>query len=249
MYTATRKVVAIYLSLIAALLLFANVSGQLDAAVAAQALQSPPSVTVQLAPVGGSGVSGTAVVTAAGDVAHAPSIYDATRVELQVSGLAPGASAQASLHTGTCVAPSASAATLPSLTADSAGRASASGMVLFRGAENVPFSVVADGEHIIRITSGGRDVACGAIPALAAGPAGSDLLARGEANQVIYFNPDAALQKRIFADGFVPNSGEFRMTFEGAEYIAQRAEHLGTGAVRVYYVRAGDWDNVRFVQR
>src|SRR3712207_7292125 len=53
---------------------------------------------------------------------------------------------------------------LPSLTADSTGKANASGLVLFRGRENVAFSTVTDGDHIINITSGGRVVACGAIP-------------------------------------------------------------------------------------
>src|SRR5688572_1614423 len=61
------------------------------------------------------------------------------------------------------------------------------------------------------------------------------LLARAEERQVIQFNPDAALQKRIFADGFVPNSGEYTIGAAGANYVAQRAEHLRTGQVRVYY--------------
>ncbi len=75
------------------------------------------------------------------------------------------------------------------------------------------------------------------------------LLAEGELHQVIQFNPDAALQKRIFADGFVPNSPEFALTFEGVPYICQRAEHMGTGEVRVYHVIVGDWGNVQFVSR
>lgn len=72
----------------------------------------------------------------------------------------------------------------------------------------------------------------------------------GEANkkQVIQFNPGAALQKRVFADGFVPNSTEFTVNSGGVDYQAQRAENLGTGRVRVYYVRPGDWGNVSFVE-
>ncbi len=74
---------------------------------------------------------------------------------------------------------------------------------------------------------------------------------RGQAQQkqVIQFNPGAALQKRIFGDGFVPNSGEFSLSVGGAAYVAQRAENLGNGQVRVYYVANGDWGNVRFFTR
>ncbi len=75
------------------------------------------------------------------------------------------------------------------------------------------------------------------------------LLAEGEGRQVIQFNPNAALQKRIFADGFVPNSPEFNLTVEGVAYAAQRAENLGSGQVRVYYVANGDYGNVPFVTR
>lgn len=72
------------------------------------------------------------------------------------------------------------------------------------------------------------------------------LLTEGAKNQVIQFNPNAALQSRIFAERFVPNSSEFSLAFEGIDYAAQRAESLSTGAVRVYFVRVGDWGNVRF---
>ncbi len=78
---------------------------------------------------------------------------------------------------------------------------------------------------------------------------GETLLAEAARKQVIEFNPDASLQKRIFADGFVPNSPEFEVDFNGVRYVAQRAEHLGSGQVRVYYVRSGDWNNVAFHDR
>jgi LPXTG-motif cell wall-anchored protein len=136
-------------------------------------------VTARLSPQGGSGVGGTATLAAAGDVAHAPRLDDATRVVLEVSGLPPGASAQGSLHAGTCAAPGASAALLPGLTADATGRAAASGFALFRGAESVAFSTVADGDHIVSVAAGGRVVACGAIPRAAGGP--SRLPATGSA--------------------------------------------------------------------
>lgn len=73
--------------------------------------------------------------------------------------------------------------------------------------------------------------------------------AAGEERQVMQFNPNAALQKWIFADGFVPNSGEFQQSVGGVTYSVQRAEHLQTGQVRAYYAAVGDWGNVAFVQR
>lgn len=74
-------------------------------------------------------------------------------------------------------------------------------------------------------------------------------LAEGSKRQVIRFNPEAALQKKIFNDGFVPNSEEFEAVSGDTTYLAQQAEHLDTGSVRVYYVASGDWGNVRFVQK
>jgi hypothetical protein len=76
----------------------------------------------------------------------------------------------------------------------------------------------------------------------------SVLLAEGERRQVIQFNPNAALQQRIFADRFVPNSSEFRLTMARVDYAAQRAENLSTGAVRVYYVQVGDWANISYTE-
>ena len=85
-----------------------------------------------------------------------------------------------------------------------------------------------------------------------AGAAGRTLAARlveeAARRQVIRFNPDAALQKRIFDDGFVPNSEEFELERDGAQYHAQQAEHLRSGERRVYFVAQGDWSNVRFVR-
>lgn len=75
------------------------------------------------------------------------------------------------------------------------------------------------------------------------------LLAEAKAHQVIQFDLNAPLQERIFADGFVPNSPEFDVQVSGVQYRAQSAEHLETGTVRVYYVKAPDWDNVLFVER
>ncbi len=87
--------------------------------------------------------------------------------------------------------------------------------------------------------------------AVAFADAGVDaaLLAEGEQRQVIQFNPAAALQKRIFADGFVPNSPEFSAPVGGVSYTAQRAENLASGEVRVYYVAGSDWGNVQAAVR
>lgn len=75
------------------------------------------------------------------------------------------------------------------------------------------------------------------------------LLSQASAAQSIHFNPQAAIQQRIFADGFVPNSPEFNVEVDGQRYIGQQAEHLQSGEVRVYYVQVGDWANVRFIPR
>lgn len=75
------------------------------------------------------------------------------------------------------------------------------------------------------------------------------LLTAGQDAQAIEFNPGAALQKRILADGFVPNSPEFDITHQSVVYRGQRAENLGSGEVRVYYAAVGDWGNVLYVVR
>lgn len=120
-------------------------------------LTAQEAVTVQLDPVGESGVSGTATLTAAGD---------GTDVALDIQGLAPGADARATMQANTCDMPSASFATLPDLKADANGRATATGSVLFRGTEPVALETMADGEHIIAIQIA-QLVACGVIPTLA----------------------------------------------------------------------------------
>jgi LPXTG-motif cell wall-anchored protein len=111
-------------------------------------------VIVQLEPMAESGVSGAATLSAAGD---------GTNVAIDVKGLAPGADARSTLQANTCAMPSASFAALPDLKADATGRATATGAVLFRGA-NVALATMADGEHIIAIHAGGQIVACGVIP-------------------------------------------------------------------------------------
>ncbi len=119
--------------------------------------QETETVIVQLDPVHGSGVSGTATLSPAGE---------GTNVALDIQGLAPGTAARGTMQAGTCDMPSASFAALPDLQADATGRATGTGSVLFRGTEDVALETMADGEHIIAIQTG-QVVACGVIPKLA----------------------------------------------------------------------------------
>jgi hypothetical protein len=80
-------------------------------------------------------------------------------------------------------------------------------------------------------------------------PLGEALLEQGAARQSIPFNTQAALQKQMFADAFLPNSSEFDIALNGEAYVAQRAEDPDTGEVRVYYAPATDFNAVRFVER
>ncbi len=75
------------------------------------------------------------------------------------------------------------------------------------------------------------------------------LLWHGQRSQAIQFNPNAALQKVIFADEFVPNGDEFEVTFDGTVYVVQQAEHLRTGEVREYHAVKGQWHDVRYETR
>jgi hypothetical protein len=117
-------------------------------------------VIVQLESVDGSEISGTATLSVAGE---------GTNVVLDIKGLTPAATAQGTIHAGTCATPSASFASLPELKADATGKATATGSVRFRGTEDVALTTMTDGEHIIVIQSE-EDVACGVIPQLAAPP-------------------------------------------------------------------------------
>lgn len=72
----------------------------------------------------------------------------------------------------------------------------------------------------------------------------SVLRSEADRRQVIFPNPNAALQRAIFAAGFVPTSPEFKVDHGGHTYVAQRADHLATGAAKVYACIEGDWDNV-----
>ena len=56
-------------------------------------------VSVQIAPVAGSGVSGAATL---------PGVAATTTVSFEVSGVPPGAGVRSTLHSGACATPSAS---------------------------------------------------------------------------------------------------------------------------------------------
>jgi predicted acylesterase/phospholipase RssA len=92
----------------------------------------------------------------------------------------------------------------------------------------------------------------GPSPSATGAPTGDDalaqaLIAAGAAHQLLTLNPDAALQKRLVADGYLPTSGEFELEVAGVRYLAQQAEQLATGDPRVYYAPVCDTDNVQFV--
>jgi hypothetical protein len=121
-------------------------------------VRAQTSVTVPLMLMGDSNPDGTAILTVEGE---------GTEVTLEIGGLEPGVTAEATMHAGTCRAPGASGAQLPPLTAGDDGRATSAGMILFRGTENVPLRDIADGAHSISIGDQGMTIACGTIPDLA----------------------------------------------------------------------------------
>ena len=88
-----------------------------------------------------------------------------------------------------------------------------------------------------------------APPPPVVGEFGRWALAEAEGEQVLRLNPGAALQKRIYADGFMPTSPEFYREWYDQQLVLQRAERLSDGAVRVYYAREGAWDAVGMVER
>ena len=67
-------------------------------------------------------------------------------------------------------------------------------------------------------------------------------------NQLIYFNPDATIQRKIIEDGFVPNSGEFEMEYNQSRFVGQQAQNLDTGETRVYFVKRNQWHQVQWIR-
>ena len=114
--------------------------------------------SVRLNPVGNAGVGGVVTLVALPE--------GETRFELRLAGLVPGRAYGIDLHAGTPAQPSASVTRLATVTADLTGRANASGLVRFRGTEDLPLLAIADGNHFLAVTAAGQTVAVGAIPAL-----------------------------------------------------------------------------------
>ncbi len=129
--------------------------------------------TVRLAPVAGSGVSGTATIAARERSAI---------VTVEVSGLAPGASHAVRLHAGSCAQPSASGGHLGTLVADSSGQAMLTTEHATASAGGSPvdltLDVLADDTRTIMVQGPAGPVACSEISGLAA-PARPGLPATG----------------------------------------------------------------------
>ena len=126
------------------------------AGVAAAAPAVNPTETVRFTQVANSGVTGSATLGANGG---------GTRVSVRLAGLAPGASARVLLRTGPWPRLSASFASAVTVKADANGRARASSAVRFRN-EPVSWTIVADGDHVLTVVSGGRVVAYALIPGM-----------------------------------------------------------------------------------
>lgn len=115
-----------------------------------------PTERVLLQPLAKSGVSGSAVVGAHGE---------GTRVVLTLRGLKPGTAVRALLLAGTCSRPGASFAEIATGKATPKGRFATTGSVRYRG-EPVSIVTSADGDHMVMIVAGGKQVACGMIPGM-----------------------------------------------------------------------------------
>lgn len=73
------------------------------------------------------------------------------------------------------------------------------------------------------------------------------MMEEGLKNRVMALNPMAALQKAIFADGYLPTSREFWTSYEGSSFAGQMAENLTNGERRVYFAEVDDWNNIHYV--
>ena len=116
------------------------------------------STTVRLEPTTKAAVSGNVTLTALPE--------GETRFELTLSRLLPGKAYTVQLHAGSVGLPSASFTNLVTVNADAFGQAAASGLVRFRGTEDIALLDIADGNHHITVVGFGRTVAVGSIPAL-----------------------------------------------------------------------------------
>lgn len=91
-----------------------------------------------------------------------------------------------------------------------------------------------------RLPRGGDNTGGSPMPTL-----NDALFAEAAARQRIRLNPTAAIQRAIMREGYVPTSDEFDVDHGGTGYVAQRAERLDSGEVRVFYCAKGAWADVR----
>ena len=115
---------------------------------------STTGATVELSPLGGSGVRGTATLTA---------VDGGTEASVDVQGLPAGTTARVTLHGGTCSMLGASAAQVAELHAGAKGQAQGGGPILFRGTEKVTLVDIADNAHVLVVEGLNHPLACGPI--------------------------------------------------------------------------------------
>ncbi len=114
--------------------------------------QSGSDLVVTISPVGGSGVSAIANLTAAGNQ---------TNITVSATGLAPGSTNETEIHFGTCANIGGIAFAFPVVVANSSGNATLSTTV------NASLASLQDGNHLIHIhvaSAAGAVLACGNIP-------------------------------------------------------------------------------------
>lgn len=126
------------------------------------ALAQTAPVTLTMKAVSGSKVTGTAIVTQAGN---------GITVSVKLSGFDPNTSHDGHIHTGTCEQQGGVVFPLTTIKADAQGAGSADTTVA-----NASFATVSDGKHYVQYHTAsnppGQQVSCANIPAATAGQGG-----------------------------------------------------------------------------
>ncbi len=124
--------------------------------------QTAPSVTLDMKAVSGSKVTGTAVITQAGN---------GITVSVKLSGFDPNTSHDGHIHSGTCEQQGGVVFPLTTIKADASGAGSADTTL-----PNASFATVSDGKHYVQYHTAsnppGQQVSCANIPAAKAGQGG-----------------------------------------------------------------------------
>jgi|SwirhisoilCB2_FD_contig_101_23138_length_754_multi_3_in_0_out_0_1 Cu/Zn superoxide dismutase len=124
--------------------------------------QTAQSVTLDMKAVSGSKVTGTAVITQAGN---------GITVSVKLSGFDPNTSHDGHIHTGTCEQQGGVVFPLTTIKADAQGAGSADTTLA-----NASFATVSDGKHYVQYHTAsnppGQQVSCANIPAASAGQGG-----------------------------------------------------------------------------